>query len=82
MTTSPATKAPDSSEVVCYGLTYRDFRALVEKSGVVGWKLLQRMVKMFAPLGRRPMNSKMRSARFGASMTGIRARFLSSAADE
>jgi CRP/FNR family cyclic AMP-dependent transcriptional regulator len=35
-----------SSEVVCYGLTYRDFRALVEKSGVVGWKLLQRMVKM------------------------------------
>ena len=35
-----------SSEVVCYGLTCRDFRALVEKNGVVGWKLLQRMVKM------------------------------------
>ena len=35
-----------SSEVVCYGLTRRDFRALVEKDGVVGWKLLQRMVKM------------------------------------
>jgi CRP-like cAMP-binding protein len=33
-----------SSEVV--GLTCRDFRALVEKNGVVGWKLLQRMVKM------------------------------------
>ena len=35
-----------SSEVVCYGLTCRDFRALVENNGVVGWKLLQRMVKM------------------------------------
>jgi len=35
-----------SSEVVCYALTGRDFRALVEKNGVVGWKLLQRMVKM------------------------------------
>ena len=29
-----------------YGLTCRDFRALVEKNGVVGWKLVQRMVKM------------------------------------
>jgi CRP/FNR family transcriptional regulator, cyclic AMP receptor protein len=35
-----------SSEVVCYALTNRDFRALVERNGVVGWKLLQRMVKM------------------------------------
>jgi len=35
-----------SSEAVCYGLTSFDFRALVEKTGVVGWKLLQRMVKM------------------------------------
>jgi hypothetical protein len=35
-----------SSEVVCYELTGRDFRALEEKNGVVGWKLLQRMVKI------------------------------------
>jgi len=28
------------------GLHYGDFRPLVEKNGVVGWKLLQRMVKM------------------------------------
>jgi CRP-like cAMP-binding protein len=35
-----------SSEVVCYALASRDFRALVEKNSVVGWKLLQRMVKM------------------------------------
>ena len=35
-----------SRELVCYGLTYWDFRPLVEKNGVVGWKLLQRMAKM------------------------------------
>ena len=35
-----------SSELVCYGLTCGDFRPLVEENGVVGWKLLQRMVKM------------------------------------
>ena len=35
-----------SSEIVCYGLTYWDFRPLVEANGVIGWKLLQRMAKM------------------------------------
>lgn len=35
-----------SSELVCYGLTYWDFRPLVETNGVIGWKLLQRMAKM------------------------------------
>lgn len=35
-----------SSELVCYGLTYWDFRPLVEANGLVGWKLLQRMAKM------------------------------------
>jgi CRP/FNR family transcriptional regulator, cyclic AMP receptor protein len=35
-----------STELVCYGLTYWDFRPLVEKNGVVGWKLLQQMAKM------------------------------------
>jgi len=35
-----------SSELVCYGLTYWDFRPLVEANGVIGWKLLQRMAKM------------------------------------
>jgi len=33
-----------STELVCYELTSRDFKALVESNGVVGWKLLQRMV--------------------------------------
>lgn len=35
-----------TSELVCHGLTYWDFRPLVEANGVVGWKLLQRMAKM------------------------------------
>ena len=36
-----------ASELVCYGLTFWDFRPLVEANGVIGWKLLQRMAKMF-----------------------------------
>jgi CRP/FNR family transcriptional regulator, cyclic AMP receptor protein len=35
-----------SSDIVCYGLTYWDFRPLVEANGVIGWKLLQRMAQM------------------------------------
>jgi CRP/FNR family cyclic AMP-dependent transcriptional regulator len=35
-----------TSALVCYGLTYWDFRPLVEANGVIGWKLLQRMAKM------------------------------------
>ena len=34
------------SELVCYGLTYWDFRPLVVANGLIGWKLLQRMAKM------------------------------------
>jgi CRP/FNR family cyclic AMP-dependent transcriptional regulator len=35
-----------ATELVCYGLTFWDFRPLVEANGVIGWKLLQRMAKM------------------------------------
>jgi CRP/FNR family cyclic AMP-dependent transcriptional regulator len=35
------------SDLLCYGLTYWDFRPLVEKNGVIGWKLLQSMTKMY-----------------------------------
>jgi CRP-like cAMP-binding protein len=34
------------SDLFCYGLTYWDFRPVVEKNGVIGWKLLQRMAKL------------------------------------
>lgn len=35
------------SELVCYGMTLWEFRPLVEQNGVVGWKLLQALAKMF-----------------------------------
>jgi CRP-like cAMP-binding protein len=35
-----------ASELVCFGLTYWDFRPVIEKNGVVAWKLLQQMAKM------------------------------------
>ena len=35
-----------ASDLLCYGLTYWDFRPLVEANGSIGWKLLQGMSKM------------------------------------
>jgi CRP-like cAMP-binding protein len=35
-----------TSDLVCYGLTYWDFKPVVEANGVIGWKLLQQMAKM------------------------------------
>ena len=34
------------TDLVCWGLTYWDFRPVVEANGVIGWKLLQQMAKM------------------------------------
>jgi CRP-like cAMP-binding protein len=34
-----------ASELVCWGLTYWDFRPLVQKNGMIGWKLLQSMAQ-------------------------------------
>jgi CRP/FNR family cyclic AMP-dependent transcriptional regulator len=35
-----------SSDLVCYGLTFWEFRPLVLANGAIGWKLLQSMAKM------------------------------------
>jgi CRP/FNR family transcriptional regulator, cyclic AMP receptor protein len=35
-----------STELVCHELTSRNFQSLVESNGVVGWKLLQRLVTL------------------------------------
>jgi CRP/FNR family cyclic AMP-dependent transcriptional regulator len=35
-----------STELICHELTSRDFQSLVESNGVVGWKLLQRLVTL------------------------------------
>lgn len=34
------------SDLVCYGLTYWDFRPVVEANGIIGWKLLGRMARL------------------------------------
>lgn len=34
-----------ATELVCYGLTFWEFRPLVEKNGTIGWKLLQALAK-------------------------------------
>ena len=42
-----------TSEMVCYGLTFWEFRPLVVENGEIGWKLLQSLTK------------KLRSAELG-----------------
>ena len=34
-----------ATDMVCYGLTFWEFRPLVEKNGAIGWKLLQALAK-------------------------------------
>jgi pyruvate,water dikinase len=36
-----------ASDLVCNGITYWDFRPLVERNGAIGWKLLQGMARMY-----------------------------------
>lgn len=40
-------------DLVCHGLAYSDFRTLVEDNGVIGWKLLQRMTRLFREIGQK-----------------------------
>ena len=35
-----------TSELVCWGLTFWDFRPLVQENAMLGWKLLQALAKM------------------------------------
>jgi pyruvate,water dikinase len=35
-----------TTDLVCHGLTYWEFRPLVQQNGAIGWKLLQSMAKM------------------------------------
>jgi CRP-like cAMP-binding protein len=34
-----------ATDLVCYGITFWEFRPLVEKNGTIGWKLLQALAK-------------------------------------
>jgi Pyruvate phosphate dikinase, AMP/ATP-binding domain/Cyclic nucleotide-binding domain len=46
-----------STDLVCHGLTFWEFRPLVESNGVVGWKLLQSMAKKLRDAQREPEHS-------------------------
>ena len=45
-----------TTDLVCYGLTFWEFRPLVEQNGAIGWKLLQALAKRLrvAEEGKRP----------------------------
>jgi len=34
-----------ATDLVCYGLTFWEFRPLVERNGTIGWKILQALAK-------------------------------------
>jgi CRP/FNR family cyclic AMP-dependent transcriptional regulator len=36
-----------SSDLACSGVTFWDFRPLVEQNGVIGWKLLQSLIEIY-----------------------------------
>jgi pyruvate,water dikinase len=36
-----------AGELVCHGITYWDFRPLVERNGAIGWKLLHGLARMY-----------------------------------
>jgi CRP-like cAMP-binding protein len=36
-----------TSDLVCFGVTFWDFRPLVESNGVIGWKLLQSLARIY-----------------------------------
>jgi hypothetical protein len=36
-----------SGPIVCSGVTFWDFQALVEESGVIGWKLLRSLIDVY-----------------------------------
>lgn len=40
-----------ATDLVCYGLTFWEFRPLVERNGTIGWKLLQALAKRLREAG-------------------------------
>jgi CRP-like cAMP-binding protein len=40
-----------ATDLVCYGLTFWEFRPLVERNGAIAWKLLQALAKRLRAAG-------------------------------
>jgi pyruvate,water dikinase len=43
--------ATAATDLVCYGLTFWEFRPLIEQNGAIGWKLLQALAKRLRAAG-------------------------------
>jgi CRP-like cAMP-binding protein len=39
------------TDLVCYGLTFWEFRPLIERNGAIAWKLLQALAKRLRAAG-------------------------------
>jgi len=46
-----------ATDLVCHGLTYWEFRPLVEGNGAIGWKLLESMARMLRDAEQKPEQS-------------------------
>ena len=46
-----------TSDLACFGLTYWDFRPVVEANGAIGWNLLQSMTRMYREARQRKPDS-------------------------
>lgn len=46
------------TDLVCYGLTFWEFRPLVEKNGTIGWKLLEALAKRLRATAAGPIAGK------------------------
>ena len=40
-----------TTDLICHGLTFWEFRPLVERNGAIGWKLLQALAKQLRAAG-------------------------------
>jgi pyruvate,water dikinase len=45
-----------TTDMVCYGLTFWEFRPLIERNGAIGWKLLEALAKRLRTTSQAPPN--------------------------
>ena len=58
-----------ATDLVCYGLTFWEFRPLVERNGTIAWKLLQALAKRLRAAGAPETKTRKRFLSFHAHLT-------------
>ena len=56
-----------ATDLVCYGLTFWEFRPLIERNGPIGWKLLQALAKRLRAAGPQASQNKVATDEITAS---------------